>query len=179
MQDDGFVGMFDQHAESLLAYALRRLPTRHEAEDAVAETFAIAWRRREAMPAEALPWLYGVAARVISNQRRSARRLERLRFKLAGEGRESPTDHVELLGERDAFACAFAGLSGSQMEILRLVAWEGLDTREGAAALGCSQVAFKVRLHRARRELEKRMAHAGHVGEVTARPGRRSGIESP
>ena len=41
--------------------------------------------------------------------------------------------------------------------MLRLVAWDGLDVREAAQVLGCSQGAFRVRLHRARRKLARRL----------------------
>lgn len=40
---------------------------------------------------------------------------------------------------------------------MRLVAWDGLEVREAARVLGCSQGAFRVRLHRARRRLAKRL----------------------
>ena len=53
-------------ASAVAAYALRR--TSPEAvEDAVAETFLVAWRRLDEVPAEPLPWLYGVARRTLAN----------------------------------------------------------------------------------------------------------------
>src|ERR671939_113034 len=68
-----FEALYDRCAAAVLGYCLRRT-TPELAEDAFAETFAVAWRRRDAVPAEPLPWLYGVARKVIANQRRSARR---------------------------------------------------------------------------------------------------------
>src|SRR5919206_2623847 len=68
-----FEALYDRCAPGVLSYCLRRT-TPEFAEDAFAETFAVAWRRRDAVPAEPLPWLYGVARKVIANQRRSARR---------------------------------------------------------------------------------------------------------
>ena len=50
-------------------------------------------------------------------------------------------------------------------EVLRLIAWEGLESREAAAVFGCSYGAFRVRLHRARRRLEKQLAAAGHSAD--------------
>lgn len=164
-QAERFDRAFNEHSARLLAYALRRVPSRDEAEEVVAETFAVAWRRNDAMPDDPLPWLYGVAARAIKNQHRSSRRLSRLRGKLAGEPAAPGPDHVEILGDRDVFNTAFGELSASQREVLRLVAWEGLDGRDAAAALDCSETAFKVRLHRARRDLMKRIALAGHWGD--------------
>lgn len=150
-----------------MAFAIRRVGTREDAEDVLAETFAVAWRRRGEIPEPPLPWLYAVAGNVVRNSRRSTRRLGRLRGKLAGQPKPQGVDHAELVAANDAFAVAFADLSESQREILRLVAWEGLGARDGAIALDCSETAFKVRLHRARAELEKRLAEAGHVeGEV-------------
>ena len=39
-----------------------------------------------------------------------------------------------------------------------LVAWEELDHRDAAKAMGCSTGAFTVRLHRARRKLARVLA---------------------
>lgn len=165
--DESFEAAFESCSAPVFAFALRRVGTREDAEDVLAETFAVAWRRRDELPDPPLPYLYAVAANVVKNSRRSSRRLGRLRGKLAGQRTRQVDDHAEHVAANDAFAVAFAGLSESQREILRLVAWEGLDTRDGAAALECSETAFKVRLHRARRELEKRIAEAGHVeGEM-------------
>jgi RNA polymerase sigma-70 factor, ECF subfamily len=57
----------------VLVFAMRRAG-REVAEDVVAETFAVAWRRRDCMPEEALPWLYAIAGNVVANQWRSGRR---------------------------------------------------------------------------------------------------------
>jgi RNA polymerase sigma-70 factor (ECF subfamily) len=44
---------------------------------------------------------------------------------------------------------------------LALVAWEQLSVADAARALGCSAPVFSVRLHRARRRLERRLAASG------------------
>jgi RNA polymerase sigma-70 factor (ECF subfamily) len=51
-------------------------------------------------------------------------------------------------------------LSDADREALLLTAWEGLDARQAAAAVGCSTGTFTVRLHRARRRLEQALAAA-------------------
>src|SRR5688500_3161984 len=56
-----FVALYGAHGGAVLAYA-RRLIAADEAEDIRAETFLVAWRRRRDVPADALPWLYAVAA---------------------------------------------------------------------------------------------------------------------
>jgi DNA-directed RNA polymerase specialized sigma24 family protein len=69
-----FEGIFGACYPRVLGYAIRRTDDRAAAEDAVSETFLIAWRRLDVVPAEALPWLLGVTRRVLANQRRAAGR---------------------------------------------------------------------------------------------------------
>ena len=73
----------------------------------------------------------------------------------------SVADPADSLGRRDELASAFADLEEAEREVLRLVAWEGLSTRDAAAVIGCSPGAFRVRLHRARRKLAKGLKNAG------------------
>jgi len=40
-------------------------------------------------------------------------------------------------------------------EVLLLVGWEQLSLRDAAAAFGCSETTFRVRLHRARKRLRR------------------------
>jgi RNA polymerase sigma-70 factor (ECF subfamily) len=143
---------------------VRRLPDRPTAEDAASETFAVVWRRRDLIPEEPLPWLYGIALRIIANQRRSGQRRRRLGDRLEREAgsREAGPELADALHRRDAFSRAFQRLNESEREALRLIAWDGLDTREAARVLGCSAAAFRVRLHRARRRLAKHLEATGH-----------------
>ncbi|MGE5282177.1 MAG: RNA polymerase sigma factor [Chloroflexota bacterium] len=156
---------FRDHYADVLAFALRRLPERQTAEDVVAETFAVVWRRPERIPDPALPWLYAIAVRVIANQRRSAHRRSNLAQRLAHEaGAATPgRDPSEALHLRSSFASAFGRLNESEREVLCLIAWDGLSPREAAAVLGCSYGAFRVRFHRAKRKLKKHLAASGHL----------------
>lgn len=170
LERERFERCFRAHYADVLAFAIRRLGDRATAEDATSEVFAVAWRRRERLPDSPLPWLYAVALRVISNQYRSTRRRRELDLRLMREaGAGAPADDLaDSLDRLDAFATAFAELSEPEREVLRLVAWEGLSTRDAAHAFGCSAGAFRVRLHRARRKLAKHLAAAGHLaGEPT------------
>ena len=76
-----FEEMFTEHYAAVRGYALRRTSA-DAAQDAVAETFLVAWRRLDDVPPDALPWLFGVARRVLANQRRSAARSEALEERL-------------------------------------------------------------------------------------------------
>lgn|GEM_PF-303425 len=159
-----FEACFRDHYADILAFAIRRQRDRESAEDAAAETFAVAWRRRGLIPERPLPWLYAIALRVIANQRRAGLRRGRLEERLAQERAiaAEASDPGDALARRNAFAAAFARLGDDDREVLRLVAWDGLGPREAAAVLGCSHGAFRVRLHRARRRLGKQLAAAGH-----------------
>ena len=158
--------MWREYASAVAAYALRR--TSPEAvEDAVAETFLVAWRRLDEVPPEPLPWLYGVARRTLANQRRARARRASLTTRLelelpalapqSGDGRV-----VEALG----------ALSPRDRELLMLVAWEGLTPAEAAVALGTSAVACRVRLHRARRRLAAILSRAAPRPDGTPREAR-------
>src|SRR5947199_4886157 len=58
----------------VLSYA-RSVASREDADDAVAEAYAIAWRRQREIPRDAeLGWLIGVTRRVLANNRRGRRR---------------------------------------------------------------------------------------------------------
>lgn len=112
-----------------------------------------------------MPWLYAIALRVIANQYRSTRRRRKLDARLAHEaGANAPgSDPADSLERRDAFSTAFGLLSEAEREVLRLIAWDGLDMGEAARVFGCSAGAFRVRLHRARRKLAKQLEAAGHL----------------
>lgn len=148
--------MFRATYDRVLAYALRRAD-RTEAEDVVAETYAVAWRRYGDVPADPLPWLYGVARRTLANSRRSGRRKAQLAERLAAQLQPASTlepDFSERSDDAVLMRAALAALSDADREALMLVAWEGLDNERAAIVLGVSPQAFAVRMHRARRRLQ-------------------------
>jgi RNA polymerase sigma factor (sigma-70 family) len=161
-----FDACFRAHYAEVLAYARRRIGERSAAEDVAAQTFAVAWRRRSALPADPLPWLFGVARHVIRNETRSARRRLRLLARITGQDPpRAAHDPADAAAERSAIIAALGRLSEGQREVLSLAAWEGMDARRSAAALGCSPAAYTLRLYRARRRLAKELATSGHVCE--------------
>ncbi|MGN9838189.1 RNA polymerase sigma factor [Nonomuraea sp. H19] len=166
MDDDRknrFEAVYTQTYEHILGYAMRRCDSPEDAADVVAETFAIAWRRADRMPAGdgARLWLYGVARNVLANHRRGQdRRRSRhvaLDTDIADLYARSPEGSVEL----GAIARAFRELSESDRELISLVAWEGLDHGQIATVLDCSRNAVRIRLYRARKRLSKALAVAG------------------
>lgn len=149
-----FEQVYAVHHAAILGYALRRTGNADDAADVIAETFLTAWRRIDDIPAgdDARPWLYGVARRVLANQRRGQQRRtalgERLRSELAAE----PYDREPPPG-LEGVAVALRRLGEADREILTLAAWEGLDAGQIAVVLGCSRNAARIRLHRARRRI--------------------------
>jgi RNA polymerase sigma-70 factor, ECF subfamily len=144
-----FRRLYEQHGEAVLRYARRRA-TPETAEDVLAETFIVAWRRLDRVPPEPRGWLLAVARRVLANQRRGDSRREALVAKLAlAPVRDAP---VEPAGGSE-LAAALATLADRDHEILALVHWDGLTPREAATVLGCTPLAARTRLHRARRRL--------------------------
>lgn len=136
------------------AYAARRVG-RDVADEIAAETFTIAWRRFEAIPDEPLPWLYGVARHVVLRYRAGLARQAAARDALEHE-RPNATGALE--EDDEALWTAWRELREADREVLALVAWEELAVAEAARVLGCSAPVFSVRLHRARRRLERLLA---------------------
>lgn len=156
---------------AVLGYVLRRAESREDAADALAETFLIAWRRLDAIPdgdGQRL-WLYGVARRVLANQRRGQKRRIALTQRLRTELVQAPTfaERSEALTD---LTDAFKRLSEADQEILALEGWEELNPAQIAVVLDCSQNAARIRLHRARRRLVARLAsqNAEHATTDTA-----------
>lgn len=135
---DRFAELFESAHRPLLAYALRRVADPADAADVVAETFLIAWRRLEEVPAgeQARPWLFGVARNVLTTLYRGQRRRHALVDDLASTLREV---HVPAPEVDPSLADALRRLEPDDREVLRLVAWEGLARDEVAVALGVSR----------------------------------------
>jgi RNA polymerase sigma-70 factor (ECF subfamily) len=136
----------------VLAYA-RSVASREDADDAVAETFAIAWRRQRDIPRGAeLGWLIGVARRVLANARRSRRRAGALHALLDLQPRISGPDPAERVQDGELRA-ALLTLSPLDREAVVLTAWLDLSAADAARALGITPAAFRMRSARARRRL--------------------------
>jgi RNA polymerase sigma factor (sigma-70 family) len=145
-----FRDAYDEHVRAVAAFALRRVPAAADADDIVAETFLVAWRRFGEAPADLRPWLFGVARHVLRHHYRAAQRRDALSARLTGA--------LARLGPESAdagwLAEALPRLSENDRDVLTLTAWEGLSHAEAAQVLGCSATAVAVRLHRARVRLD-------------------------
>jgi RNA polymerase sigma-70 factor (ECF subfamily) len=148
-----FERLYRRHHPAVTAYARRRAPA-EVADDVVASTFLVAWRRLGEVPPESLPWLLGVARNVIATQARGSRRRGALVARLhSDESPPSPSGDER----RGHVAAALARLPANDREAITLIAWDGLQPSEAARVLGQSPAAFRVRLHRARRRLRREL----------------------
>lgn len=152
-----FVEIYRRYGKPIQAYCARRTAGSQVA-DAVAETFLVAWRRLDQIPEGdgTLPWLYGVAYRVLSHQWRHKARSQRLAARLRGLADvETLAPDVVLVRneEYQAVLTASSRLRPIDQEILRLTLWEELSHAEVAVVLGIEPSAAKQRAHRARRNL--------------------------
>lgn len=157
--EERFERLYRDHVRAIAAY-LRARTDRESAVDALARTFEIAWRRLADIPADPRAWLFGVARRVLADQRRSAGRHETLVARIGETIAPNAQDHAGLFDARDAILGALMELPEQQREALLLVVWDGLSQREAATVLGCSTSALSVRVHRARRRLRAAIGNA-------------------
>jgi RNA polymerase sigma-70 factor (ECF subfamily) len=146
-----------RYGDHITAYCARRLPP-EPASEAASEVMAVTWRRREVLPDEpaTLPWMYGVAKKVVQGQRRAERRWMARSERAAATAirDDESTEWAAMRAEEERqVRQALAGLSSSDREILRLAAWEGLSNRQIADVLNLTTAATDQRLSRAKRRL--------------------------
>jgi len=162
-----FAELYDRHVGRLYAYALRCLGDRMAAEDIVAETFQRAieylpryqWR---GVPFRA--WLYRIASNAIAG---CARRTPMIPIEEApdiADDAPGPEDVALRRERRQTVLAAIATLPLSQRQVVLLRYAEDLPHRDIAHAIGRSEGAVKVLLHRAQRTLYKQLA-AGSPGQ--------------
>lgn len=149
-----FKEVFDAYYRAIFSYTARRVG-RDAAADLTAEVFTTAWRRIEHLPTEpaCLPWLYGVARKMVGNHQRALKRQRALHLKAVPSTPsigQSADDPIVVRRELER-------LRPGDQEILRLAAWEDLDPTEIAAVLDLTPEAARVRLHRARQRLAERL----------------------
>ncbi len=169
-----FAALFDRHAPAIHRYLARRLGP-DVADDLVAETFLVAFQRREAYdPANAgpRPWLYGIATNLIRRYRRDETRLFRAIARTSAEPAAEPmadqvTERAAAGAARGQLASALARLPRSQRDVLLLVA-SGLSHEETAVALGVPLGTVASRLARARRKVR---AELGGVNPIETQGG--------
>ena len=126
------------------------------ADDVLAETLLVCWRRLSDVPDgdEALPWAYAVARNALANAERGLRRQRRLAYRITVVDPPSEAAPEPEEGD-DRVAAALARLRPDEAELVRLWAWEQLSPAEIATVLDLTPNAVSIRLHRARGKLKE------------------------
>ena len=149
------------HLGAVTAYARRRGSL--DADGLAAEVMTIAWRKLADVPEDdPRPWLYATARNLLLAE--SRRRATELRHRHDLAAPEISPEASELDPE---LATALNQLSPLDREALLLTAWEELTPTEAAHALGINPTAFRVRLLRARRRVEAKLAATGTAPDTT------------
>lgn len=167
--------MYERHHPSVLAYCLRRT-SEPDAYDATSEVFGVAWRRLDDIPSgtKELPWLYGVARKVLSRQWRGAGRFRKLVVKVGSQPAGVVSDVATIVVRKTEYEQvleAAATLRLSDQEILRLAAWEGLPHADIADILEISVSAVDQRLHRAKKRLAEAFENCSSGQQTSASEG--------
>jgi len=165
--EERFRSIFQTRYPSIHSYVLRRLGSSGDAvSDVTAQVFHVAWRKRSHLPdpPNDLPWLYGVARKLVHRHWRSTRRRRRLQDRLTDEAIVSRDDEPQSPSpDAVRVRAAIARLRSGDQEVLRLSHWEQLTRAEAGTVLGCSANAVSVRLHKAqqrlRRQLDRELPH--------------------
>lgn len=165
--DAEFAELYRTHLRDVYSYAYYRVGNHHDAEDLTEQTFLQAYRHFERALAESdgrplRPWLIRIAHNLAANLYRD--RARRPQSPLDESSPIAATHTTEELAEgRDELARVLDSvteLPDDRREALIMRFALGMDNREIARALGRSDGATKVLIHRAIKQLEELMTTA-------------------
>ncbi len=170
--DAEFSDLYRAHLRDVYSYAYYRIGNHHDAEDLTEQTFLQAYRhferaQRESHGRPLRPWLIRIAHNLAANLYRDRAR------KPATPIDESTTliaPHTteQLVEGREQLTRVLGGvgrLPEDRREALIMRFALGMDNREIARALGRSDGATKVLIHRAIKQLEGFVSDSGEAGE--------------
>lgn len=179
---EDFSILYQRRARAVFAYIAARLGA-ELAEDLTSDTFLVALERLDRYDTArpyALPWLLGIATRLVSKHRRSEASTWQMLARAGSADRidatagDRPVDTAQDIDARlDAEAAAkriagaVAALPRRDRDVLALTAWTELDSAGIADALGIPEGTVRSRLHRARKTLR---THLEAGGTTTAAP---------
>jgi RNA polymerase sigma-70 factor (ECF subfamily) len=160
--DREFTELYRTHLRDVYSYSYYRVGNHHDAEDLTEQTFLQAYRHFERAQRESdgrplRPWLIRIAHNLAANYYRDRARRPQTPIEDASV-LSAPHDTETLVEGRDRLKRIIAGvaeLPDDRREALIMRFALGMDNREIARALGRSDGATKVLLHRATRQLEE------------------------
>lgn len=160
--DEEFSDLYRAHLRDVYSYAYYRIGNHHDAEDLTEQTFLQAYRHFERAQRESdgrplRPWLIRIAHNLAANyyrdrSRRPQTQLEDAAVLPSGRGTE---DVAEGRAELERLVAGVGALPDDRRDALIMRFALGMDNREIARALGRSEGATKVLIHRAIRQLEQ------------------------
>lgn len=154
---DAWRQVFETQHPAIYRYALGRLGSPSEAEDATSQVFAEAWEHACDFADHGLPvraWLFGIARNVVNNQRR--RLVQRPPALSLEEHDRAGHDPGLDAGRLDLYK-AIGALEQSWAEVVTLRFVHGLSLHETAQALGMSIDSVKGKQARALAEMRRRL----------------------
>ncbi len=159
--DREFSELYRAHVRDVYSYAYYRVGNHHDAEDLTEQTFLQAYRHFERAQRESdgrplRPWLIRIAHNLAANLYRDRSRKPQAPIDDSTPLHATHTTE-ELVEGRDELARVLEGvtqLPDDRREALIMRFALGMDNREIARALGRSDGATKVLIHRAIRQLE-------------------------
>jgi RNA polymerase sigma-70 factor (ECF subfamily) len=159
--DDEFSALYQAHLKDVYSYAYYRVGNHHDAEDLTTQTFLQAYRHYERAQRESngrplRPWLIRIAHNLAANhyRNRSRRPQTSIDDTTMLSALHTTEDLVEGRDELKRILDGVEQLSGDRREALIMRFALGMDNREIARALGRTDGATKVLLHRAVKQLE-------------------------
>lgn len=156
MTPDEFVATYRLHLPSISRYLARRVPV-DEVEDIASSVFEIAYSKRNAVSAgEELPWLYRIAGFQVANFRRRQASASNYLIRVLAPDYSPSIESIAVLDVD--LSRALASLSAIDRELISLVAFEGLEVKSAAVALGISANAASTRLNRVRKKLADKLS---------------------
>ncbi len=165
--DNAFSELYRTHLRDVYSYAYYKVGNHHDAEDLTEQTFLQAYRHYERAQRESngrplRPWLIRIAHNLAANHFRDRSRRPQMQLEDAGV-LSDPHDTEDLVEGREELKDVLAGvadLPDDRREALILRFALDMDNREIARALGRSEGATKVLIHRAIRQLERGLKEA-------------------
>jgi RNA polymerase sigma-70 factor (ECF subfamily) len=163
--DAEFSELYRAHLKDVYSYAYYRVGNHHDAEDLTEQTFLQAYRHFERAVTESdgrplRPWLIRIAHNLAANLYRDRSRKPQTSIDDSETLRTTHTTE-DLVEGRDELARILAGvkdLPDDRREALIMRFALGMDNREIARAMGRTDGATKVLLHRAIKQLEEIVA---------------------
>ena len=159
--DDEFSALYQAHLKDVYSYAYYRVGNHHDAEDLTTQTFLQAYRHFERAQRESdgrplRPWLIRIAHNLAANhyRNRSRRPQTPIDDTTMLSALHTTEDLVEGRDELKRILDGVEQLSGDRREALIMRFALGMDNRDIARALGRTDGATKVLLHRAVKQLE-------------------------